>query len=400
MSSPKCILCHSTFTQKTLNKYDGKHCKTCHYTQLLLENKMLLTENQDLHKKINLSNSQTIAIKFEKLQKIIQQKHILVEHHRISGVQQEKDILLQKDTILQQKNIILEQKDKIQKMIHNLLLKNNIFYDQETPDDFCGIGKYYNSNTTLIYNGEWKNGSYNGNGKEYTNHGELLYEGNFKNDEYHDEGTLYFKNGEKYSGTFVNGNIQGYGVYHFNGKGNIIYKGNWTQGQRTGSGRLYLNNEIRYEAEWKNGSRIKGKEFKNNNVIYEGEWNKGRRNGYGKLYKDNNLIYDGQWTNDMRNGKGKSYDKNHITYDGDWDMNEKHGYGTEYDTNNIVKEGIWKSNLYQGQACIICFAEVRCMAFVPCGHLCICEKCADKYNDDKCILCRKEFSIPHKIYFN
>jgi len=48
--------------------------------------------------------------------------------------------------------------------------------------------------------------------------------------------------------------------------------------------------------------------------------------------------------------------------------------------------------------CLICITNEKNMAFIPCGHLCICEECSKKYKEDKCIICRKEFSISYKIY--
>jgi len=38
--------------------------------------------------------------------------------------------------------------------------------------------------------------------------------------------------------------------------------------------------------------------------------------------------------------------------------------------------------------CSICLEEEKCMAFINCGHMCICENCSDKIIISKCPICR------------
>jgi len=70
----------------------------------------------------------------------------------------------------------------------------------------------------------------------------------------------------------------------------------------------------------------------------------------------------------------------------------------------LIKKGVWEygSYLYEElndeDACIICYNFKKEYAFIPCGHLCMCKYCVDKYDDDKCIICKKEFAVPHKIF--
>ena len=40
----------------------------------------------------------------------------------------------------------------------------------------------YNENGTLIYNGSFSEGKYNGKGTSYYKNGKIRYEGNYKND--------------------------------------------------------------------------------------------------------------------------------------------------------------------------------------------------------------------------
>ena len=37
--------------------------------------------------------------------------------------------------------------------------------------------------------------------------------------------------------------------------------------------------------------------------------------------------------------------------------------------------------------CVVCFERARAVAFVPCGHFCVCSKCGQRL--DECPICRK-----------
>lgn len=54
------------------------------------------------------------------------------------------------------------------------------------------------------------------NYKDFNNLGDywLKYEGHFKMDKKDGFGILYLTNGEKYSGTFVNDTVNGYGLFY------------------------------------------------------------------------------------------------------------------------------------------------------------------------------------------
>ena len=49
--------------------------------------------------------------------------------------------------------------------------------------------------------------------------------------------------------------------------------------------------------------------------------------------------------------------------------------------------------------CKICFVNKANMAFVPCGHMSICEGCAEFLpNKNKCIICRGRATTIQKIF--
>ena len=56
--------------------------------------------------------------------------------------------------------------------------------------------------------------------------------------------------------------------------------------------------------------------------------------------------------------------------------------------------------------CVICLGNPRGTAFVPCGHIACCEKCADQLvrrargrDFARCPICRKEFTRAQPLYF-
>jgi len=59
------------------------------------------------------------------------------------------------------------------------------------------------------------------------------------------------------------------------------------------------------------------------------------------------------------------------------------------------------SNPDEGESCVVCLEQPRTYAFVPCGHRCVCDRCAsDIYNKhlQECPLCRSPFNSMVKIF--
>lgn len=54
----------------------------------------------------------------------------------------------------------------------------------------------------------------------------------------------------------------------------------------------------------------------------------------------------------------------------------------------------------ENEKCVFCFINKKSNAFTRCGHMCLCDSCAESYKDreeDQCPMCRKRSSII-KIY--
>jgi len=150
-----------------------------------------------------------------------------------------------------------------------------------------------------------------------------------------------------------------------------------------------------------------GKYYRYNGFIwYEGEFTDDNFNGYGKsYYEDGSIRYKGEFKDGKYNGLGKYYyDNGLIMYEGEFNEDKSHGFGKYYHDNGSIwykgefKDEIKKQEIKVEDLCLICMSEKKNMAFIPCGHLSMCERCSEKYDDDKCIMCRKEFSISYKIY--
>jgi archaellum component FlaC len=52
----------------------------------------------------------------------------------------------------------------------------------------------------------------------------------------------------------------------------------------------------------------------------------------------------------------------------------------------------------QQKNCIACFDAVKTVAFIPCGHLCMCEACLKKQGGATCPYCREKSTSTIKIY--
>lgn len=69
------------------------------------------------------------------------------------------------------------------------------------------------------------------------------------------------------------------------------------------------------------------------------------------------------------------------------------GYDENKDDENKDDE-----NKDNDNKCIVCVENNKTMAFVPCGHLCICQDCADQNFNQKCPLCRVFYTHIIQIY--
>lgn len=127
--------------------------------------------------------------------------------------------------------------------------------------DFTGKAKLLNKDGSLIYEGEFAAGAFQGDGKQFSS-GKLLFQGNFDGGMRTGPGKEFYPNGTvKYQGEFQNNRYSGVGSL-FASNGAQIFSGNFQNGLYYGAGKLL-------DAQ--------------GNLIYEGQFVNGKREGLGTL---------------------------------------------------------------------------------------------------------------------
>ncbi|KAH9811695.1 Translation initiation factor IF-2, N-terminal region [Teratosphaeria destructans] len=132
-----------------------------------------------------------------------------------------------------------------------------------------------------------------------------------------------------------------------------------------------------------------------------GYLNSGKYHGHGHLIAINGDEYMGDFVHGQKTGTGKMTYANGNTYEGQWLDNKHHGQGKYIvASTKTVYEGGWKHGQKHGDFvlrgtvteddrayCTICFTEEINTAFMDCGHVLTCRKCASRVDD--CPVCRK-----------
>ena len=252
----------------------------------------------------------------------------------------------------------IEERKKLSIIIYNKELqeklnRNMIFYKgikkRVLKLDKNGIGRIYESNGNLIFEGEYSNKKMNGKGKEYLFH-KLIFEGEFKDGKKNGIGKEYFLffKGLQYEGEYKDGKRNGKGK-EYDDYSNLIFEGEFIN-DKIWNGKAYSHykkSKLLFEGEYKNGKILNGKIYKINNNEIDCEI----INGNGKYKKYDNLfgflIFEGNLINGEINGKGKEFgNKGNLSYEGEYINGEKNGNGKEYFSNgNINFEGIFKENM-------------------------------------------------------
>ena len=94
------------------------------------------------------------------------------------------------------------------------------------------------------------------------------------------KGTYSFNNGDTYEGDFVNGMMEGEGIYTYS-KTNSKYEGSFQNGKRHGKGIYYYANGNIFDGEFENGEMKYGTFTFLNDDKYEGEFANGKFEGKG-----------------------------------------------------------------------------------------------------------------------
>lgn len=111
-----------------------------------------------------------------------------------------------------------------------------------------GHGKHTSANGE-VYQGEFRDDLRNGHGLQVF--GDLSYEGEFRNGDWNGRGVLQLDNGSRYEGEFRDGEFWGHGVYVWaNGR---RYEGEWRNDQPNGFGRYLDTKAVWHHGNWRDG---------------------------------------------------------------------------------------------------------------------------------------------------
>ena len=154
----------------------------------------------------------------------------------------------------------LDELEKLKLIKYNKNIQNKINIDITNYQFFCG--KYIKYETNIL-------------GKEYDFDNNLIYEGGLLNGKRNGKGYEFIKN-------------------------NIIFEGEYLNGKRNGKGKEYdENGNLLYEGEYLNNKRHgKGKEYNDNGIlIFDGIFLNGEKNsGIIKKYNyDSILLLEGEY---------------------------------------------------------------------------------------------------------
>ena len=238
-------------------------------------NKLSESKNYKIYNIKSLTKTQIVKIKE------------LIEHFHINGEPHPSD-------------------DFNSKNWQNFYPKNDPFFNIEDFQIIHNQLKIYNPknvNKIKIYKGDLnKNGQRHGIGKFITPFYDLI--GMWKKDKFSGWGRESRCNGDAFEGRFVNGIINGKGIFFdiMNNK----YIGDFINMKRWGKGKWYTN-KIKYEGEFYN-NKIHGKgqiTFLKSGIQYNGTFKNDQIEGHGTFKWLNGDIYEGEVKNGKMHGIGK-----------------------------------------------------------------------------------------------
>lgn len=172
------------------------------------------------------------------------------------------------------------------------------------------------SKEEYVYDGEWANDIQNGQGRE-------------------------IKNQKKYTGSFLNGNYHGYGLYVDSDLNQ--YDGEWASGLRSGIGHWTGSSGDQYKGEFFNGLFSGRGQFTFfNGDIYVGDFKDGKINGQGEYLYLNGETYKGSFKDGIPSGKGELKKNSGIKLSGCFENGEvfKESCCVYYEDGRVYKGSV------------------------------------------------------------
>lgn len=159
-----------------------------------------------------------------------------------------------------------------------------------------GTGKLVYRGKKGVYEGEWKQGRWNGIGKHSKPNGDV-YEGQFIDNLYHGEGMFkYHESKRRFEGQYVMGERVKGTMRYADGS---VFKGQFYHGRRHGRGSYTFKDGSRYKGDFvKDLMQGIGELRFRDGSKYVGEWKRGKHDGMGNMYSlDGVLCWAGTWKN-------------------------------------------------------------------------------------------------------
>lgn len=188
-------------------------------------------------------------------------------------------------------------------------------------DNRDGKGTYTDKATGESYDGYWKDGLRDGRGDE-TYPGGSKYSGKWKNGVREGFGVYTSPLGETYTGEWKNGLKDGHGVWKQSTNGDK-YCGTFLNGQPNGYDTLFYANKDVFLGNFTSGTYSYGTRFYHTDRAgqwdkYVGEFSNEMPNGQGIMNYHDGSKYDGQWKDGQYNGLGILTYKNGSGYKANW----------------------------------------------------------------------------------
>ena len=227
-----------------------------------------------------------------------------------------------------------------------------------------GVFTYPNGDTASVsFTNE---GALKSNSVRVTSHeGYVVYEGEV-NDEMRAEGfgTLYAQYEDQALPSDASCAIRSYAAFPFpllvvpaeshsafsrRERGVAEYTGDFVNGVPEGYGVVAFADAISIRGRWARGDLVEGSLFLHNHLVYTGAFREGKKEGQGQLFENNRVCYAGAFHEDEKEGKGKEWDESgNVVYEGDYELGQHHGVGVLYKENAKWIEGHFERDVPVG----------------------------------------------------
>lgn len=186
---------------------------------------------------------------------------------------------------------------------------NGGIYHGETENEVpSGYGVWTQSNTHTKYVGFWARGKMDG------------------------KGTLTVNN-KCYQGEFRNGRYNGFGILHCGDS--VVYQGTWKNGVREGKGEMTDSIGRKIIGIW-NADTLRSGERRDTDGVYRGMMDHcGRAEGHGTFHAQKGDYYEGLWKKDKRSGFGFSVSPKQQIRAGEWKNDRYLGERIMYTSERI-----------------------------------------------------------------